>query len=422
MVGTSSVLVREGGVDVLSRGVTWCGVASSVCSCDDEWDGIAAFETSGGCAGKGIVLEDFEDDSEGLDFTRSIVDANSRGLTCFKFPSDSDVENDWSMGRAASTSSGVKGEVRGDFEWSRKRDSACGIWSSSSDIDSGSGSDSFTDSCAEIDEIEIEEEEGGVNVNLGASLKGAGKSEWDGVGEAEGTGMDTEEIVDADSRLGSGTMSVHEDLNEIVGGREGGMGKVMISGSATASVHEAGIDGIESTGDVKGNKDENAYLDIDSGSGSTVTHEDASEGDGDRENGLGVIEMDLASDSGTTFVHEDTDEDDGGRWGKVRVVEMDSSFDSGTSFVHEGASGGAEGKVEMFEGIDAGTGSDSGTTFVHEDASEVVGDMENEVSGVIEGMVTGSGLGLSFVAEGAGVFWLSENNCENEGNGRGSDV
>jgi hypothetical protein len=31
----------------------------------------------------------------------------------------------------------------------------------------GSGLDSFTDSCAEIDKIEIEEEEGGVNVNLG---------------------------------------------------------------------------------------------------------------------------------------------------------------------------------------------------------------------------------------------------------------
>jgi hypothetical protein len=102
----------------------------------------------------------------------------------------------------------------------------------------GSGSDSFTDSCAEIDEIEIKEEEGGVNVNLGASSKGAGKSEWDRVGEAEGTGMDTEEIEDADSRLGSGTMSAHEDMNEVVGGREGGMGKVMSPGSATASAHE----------------------------------------------------------------------------------------------------------------------------------------------------------------------------------------
>jgi hypothetical protein len=102
----------------------------------------------------------------------------------------------------------------------------------------GSGSDSFTNSCTEIDKIEIEEEEGGVNVNLGASSKGAGKSEWDRVGEAEGTGMDTKEIENTDSKLGSGMMSAHEDMNKVVGGREGGMGKVMSPGLATASAHK----------------------------------------------------------------------------------------------------------------------------------------------------------------------------------------
>lgn len=56
-------------------------------------------------------------------------------------------------------------------------------------------------------------------MNLGASSKGPGESKWDGVGEAEGGGMDTEEIEDADSRLGSGTMSVHEGMNKVVGGR-----------------------------------------------------------------------------------------------------------------------------------------------------------------------------------------------------------
>jgi hypothetical protein len=78
--------------------VTSCGVIPSlipsVCSCNDEWDGMTAFEISGGGAGKGIVSDDLEDDSEGLDGTRSTVDTNSRGLTCFTFPSDSDVEND----------------------------------------------------------------------------------------------------------------------------------------------------------------------------------------------------------------------------------------------------------------------------------------------------------------------------------------
>jgi hypothetical protein len=68
------------------------------------------------------------------------------------------------------------------------------------------------------------------------------------------------------------------------------------SGSVTASVHKAVIDGIESTGDVKGNTDGNTCSDIDSGSGSTAVYKDSSEGIGDRENGLKVIEMDLASD------------------------------------------------------------------------------------------------------------------------------
>jgi hypothetical protein len=68
------------------------------------------------------------------------------------------------------------------------------------------------------------------------------------------------------------------------------------SGSVTASVHEAGIDGIESTGDVEGNTDGNVCSDIDSGSGSTAVYKDSSEVVGDRENGLEVIEMDSASD------------------------------------------------------------------------------------------------------------------------------
>jgi hypothetical protein len=45
-------------------------------------------------------------------------------------------------------------------------------------------------------------------VNLWSSSTGAGRSKWDGVGETKGSDMDTKEIQDADSRLGSGTKSV----------------------------------------------------------------------------------------------------------------------------------------------------------------------------------------------------------------------
>jgi hypothetical protein len=75
----------------------------------------------------------------------------------------------------------------------------------------------------------------------------------------------------------------------------------------------------------------------------------------------------------------------------------------GRTLVHEDTSEGGEGMGGMIEGIDTGSGLDSGTAFVHKDASEVVGNMEIEVGGVIEGMVLGSGSGLSFIAEGAGV-------------------
>jgi hypothetical protein len=104
--------------------VTACMASTPIiCSCDDKWDGMAmASETSSGSAGKGIIVYNFKDDSEGLDGMRLTVDANSRGLVCF--PSDSDVDNDWSVGRATSTASGIKGEVRGDCKWSGKRDSA----------------------------------------------------------------------------------------------------------------------------------------------------------------------------------------------------------------------------------------------------------------------------------------------------------
>jgi hypothetical protein len=123
----------------------------------------------------------------------------------------------------------------------------------------------------------------------------------------------------------------------------------------TASVHEAGIDGIESTSDVEGKTDENVCSDIDLGSWLTAVHEDASEVIGDRENGLGVI-----------------------------------------------------------EGVDAGSDSDSGTTFIHEDASEITGGMESKVSRVIESMVSGMVSGLSSGAEGAGVYRNSEGEGKNE--------
>jgi hypothetical protein len=105
--------------------VTSCGMTPIACSCNDEWDGMAVFENSSSSAGKGIILYDFEDDSEGLDSTRSTIDANSRGLACF--PSDSNVDNDRSVGRATSMGLGIKGEARGDCKWSRERDCACGI-------------------------------------------------------------------------------------------------------------------------------------------------------------------------------------------------------------------------------------------------------------------------------------------------------
>jgi hypothetical protein len=102
-------------------------------------------------------------------------------------------------------------------------------------------------------------------------------------------------------------------------------------------------------------------------------------------------------------VHKDISEVVGGRGDEVGMFELHSGSDLGTTFVHKDASNGAEGKVGMIEGIDAGSGSDSGTAFMHEDASKVVGNMENEVGRVIKGMVSGSGLGLSFIAEGAGM-------------------
>lgn len=106
--------------------------------------------------------------------------------------------------------------------------------------------------------------------------------------------------------------SIEEFANE----RDGASCSGMSSGSATASVHEAGIDGIESTGDVEGNTDENACSDIDSGSGTASVHEVASEVVGGREIGVGMIKMDSTSDSGTTFVQEDADVDDGSRGGE----------------------------------------------------------------------------------------------------------
>lgn len=212
-----------------------------------------------------------------------------------------------------------------------------------------------------------------MNVNLGASSKGAGKSEWDRVGEAEGREMNTGEGEDADSRVSSGTMSVHEDVAKRVnnGGLDGGSEDEAACLDidlirAMLPVHKDGSDRIDSMGDVEGNKGRDACSDIDSGSWLTAVHEDASEVVGDRENGLGVIEMDSASDSGTTFVHEDVDKDDGSRGGEVGVFEIDEMGDPETLFLHEDTRDGAEGEVGVIGGMSSGSG--SGWTFVAEGA------------------------------------------------------
>jgi hypothetical protein len=141
-------------------------------------------------------------------------------------------------------------------------------------------------------------------------------------------------------------MSAHEDMNEVVGGREGGMGKVMSPGLAMASAHEEiGLGDISKFGGMH------------SGSGTSSVHEDATcEGAEETEGAcLG---------SGRTLVHEDTSE-------------------------------GGEGMGGMIEGIDTGSGSDSGTAFVHKDASEVVGNMEIESRRSDRG--NGVGLGLRLI-------------------------
>jgi hypothetical protein len=58
-----------------------------------------------------------------------------------------------------------------------------------------------------------------------------------------------------------------------------------------------------------------------------AVHEDTNEVVGGREGGIGVIGMDLASDSGTMFMHEDIDKDNGSRGGEVGVFKINEMGD-----------------------------------------------------------------------------------------------
>ena len=125
------------------------------------------------------------------------------------------------------------------------------------------------------------------------------------------------------------------------------------------------------------------------------------------------VDTDVAfsrSDSGTMFMHEDASEGVVGDVGLGVIGRITSG--SGTRSVHEGMG------VEEINGMESELG--SRTRSLHEEGtSEVVEGMDNEV---IEGMVSGSGLGLSSVAEGAGVYRESECEVENEEGSRGSNV
>ena len=101
------------------------------------------------------------------------------------------------------------------------------------------------------------------------------------------------------------------------------------------------------------------------------------------------------SDSGTMFMHEDASE---GAEADVRLgVIRRITSSSGTRSVHKGKTGREVKEINRIV-----SDLESKTRSVHEEGtSEVVGGMDN---GVIEGMVLGSGSGLSSVAEGAGMY------------------
>ena len=110
------------------------------------------------------------------------------------------------------------------------------------------------------------------------------------------------------------------------------------------------------------------------------------------------VDTDVAfscSDSGMMFMHEDASEGVVGDIGLGVIGRI--TLGSGKRSVHKGMAGGG---VKEINGMESEL--ESRTRSLHEEGtSKVVEGMDNEV---IKGMVLGLGLGLSSVAEGAGVY------------------
>ena len=121
--------------------------------------------------------------------------------------------------------------------------------------------------------------------------------------------------------------------------------------------------------------------------------------------GVDVDNTFLCLDSGTISMHEDASEGV-----EIRII----NGGSGTKSSHKEVIGRG---VEEINGVESDL--ESRTRSVHEGTSEAVVGMDN---GVIEGMISVSGLGLSSIAEGAGVYRCSECEVENKEGSRGSDV